>query len=204
MLLIAGFILSLLGSLPPGLISLSVAQTAIQRGMIAALALSIGAAFAEFFQALLAVLLSDWFLSHPALEAGFQWVAIVVFLALGIHLIFFAKPPALPSVKPSISMGKQFIKGIIISAFNLLAIPYWFTYCSWLRVEGWWQEGLFHTCLFAAGVSLGTSFALGLYAWLGLVIVQRSSNLTKYANRFIGSIFLALGIKSLLGVLQLF
>lgn len=204
MLLIAGFILSLLGSLPPGLISLSVAQTAIQRGIAAALALAVGAAFAEFFQALAAVLLSDWFLSHPSVEAGFHWVAIVVFLGLGVYLIFFAKPPSVPAIAAKIPIGKQFGKGIILSVFNLLAIPYWFTYCGWLRVEGWWREGIFNTCLFALGVTIGTIFALGLYAWLGMTIVQHSSSLTRQANRFIGIIFLVLGIKSLLGILDLF
>lgn len=204
MLLIAGFFLSLLGSLPPGLISLSVAQTAIQRGIAAALALAVGAAFAEFFQALAAVLLSDWFLSHPSVEAGFQWVAMIVFLGFGIHLIFFAKPPALPNVASKVSVGKQFSKGILLSVFNLLAIPYWFAYCGWLRVEGWWQEGIFNTCLFALGVSFGTIFALGLYAWLGMAIVQHSNNLTKQANRLIGILFLGLGLKSLLGILHAF
>jgi threonine/homoserine/homoserine lactone efflux protein len=204
MLLIAGFILSLLGSLPPGLISLSVAQTAIQRGIVAALALAIGAAFAEFFQALAAVLLSDWFLSHPSIEAGFQWVAIVVFLGLGVYLIFWAKAPSIPTVAAEISIREQFGKGILISVFNLLAIPYWFTYCSWLRVEGWWQEGLFNTCLFSLGVTIGTIFALSLYAWLGMVIVQHSSSLTKQANRFIGIIFLSLSVKSLLDILHVF
>mgnify|MGYP003382638353 CR=1 FL=1 len=74
----AGFVLSLFGSLPPGLISLSVAQTAIQKGVIAALFLAAGAAGAEFFQAWAAVALTDWFMSHPGAEQIFQWAAIPV------------------------------------------------------------------------------------------------------------------------------
>jgi threonine/homoserine/homoserine lactone efflux protein len=99
LLLLAGFVLSLLGSLPPGLISLSVSQTAIQRG-----------------------------------------------------------------------------------------------------VEGWWQEGLFSTLIFSFGVTLGTIFALGLYAWLGQLIVNRSMDVARYANHVIGLIFIGLGIKILFGL----
>ena len=44
-LLLAGFVLSLLGSLPPGLINLSVAYIAIRRSFFAAMALGAGAAY---------------------------------------------------------------------------------------------------------------------------------------------------------------
>ena len=197
LLLAAGFALSLFGSLPPGLISLTVAQTSIMRGWAAAMAVALGAAIAEFFQAWAAVVLTDWFLSHPAAERGFNWAAVPVFFTLGIHLIFFAKPPRPPEKADAGNLRKQFAKGLVVSIFNLLAVPYWFVYCGWLRVEGWWQEGLFWTLIFALGVSLGTVFALGLYAWLGQVILRRSSEVARYANRFIGLIFLGLGLKVL-------
>lgn len=201
LLFIAGFLLSLLGSIPPGLISLSVSQTAIARGIQAAFALAAGAAFAEFFQAWAAVALTDWFLSHPAAEKGFHWAAVPVFLILGVQLIFFAKParPDQPFVQGS--LFRQFGKGVLISAFNLLAIPYWFVYCGSLKVQGIWQEGIHFTLIFALGVSIGTFFALGLYALLSQLILQRSSDISRYANRIIGVIFLGLGAKVLWGLL---
>jgi threonine/homoserine/homoserine lactone efflux protein len=200
LLLIAGFVLSLFGSLPPGLISLSVSQTAIHRGISAAMALALGAAMAEFFQAWAAVLFADWFLSHPEAERGFHWAAVPVFLGIGLHLVFFAKPPQPPGPITAGSIRRQFFKGWILSVFNLLAIPYWFVYVGWMRVEGWWQEGLFSTLIFSFGVSLGTIFALGLYAWLGQLIVKRSMDVARYANRVIGLIFIGLGLKSLFGL----
>ncbi len=195
LILAAGFVLSLMGSLPPGLISLTVAQTSISKGMAAALVLALGAALAEFFQAWAAVVLTDWFLSHPSVERGFQWVAVLVFWSLGLYLLFWAKTPASPVGTTTLNLRGQFYKGLIISAFNLLAVPYWFVYCGWLRVEGYWEEGLFFTLVFSLGVSIGTLFALGLYAWLGQVILHRSALLARYANRLIGLIFLGLGAK---------
>lgn len=200
-LLAAGFMLSLLGSLPPGLISLSVAQTSLTRGLAAALALATGAATAEFFQAWLAVGLSDWFMSHPAAERGFHWAAIPVFFVLGIHLLFFARPSHAQAQVAATPMHRQFIKGLMISVFNLLAIPYWFVYCGWLRLEGWWKEGLLFTWLFSLGVSIGTVCALGIYAWLGQLVLNRAGELAKYANKAIGLIFLALGMKTLYSLL---
>lgn len=198
-LLFAGILLSLIGSLPPGLISLSVAYTAIGRSLSAALVLAFGAAFAEFFQACIAVLLSDWFLSHPEATAVFEIAAILVFSFLGSYLFFWAKPPRQPQTPESGTLPVFFMKGIVISAFNLLAIPYWFTYCGWLRMEGWWPEiTTSTTLLFAFGVTLGTCLALALYAWLGMLMIQRAAQLARYANRFIGLLFWLLAIKTLL------
>lgn len=202
LILAAGFILSLMGSIPPGLISLTVSQTSIQRGLAAAWAVAAGAAFAEFFQACIAVVFADWFLSHPVAERGFQWAAMPVFFVLGIHLLFFAKAPALKKTIVLPSLSNQFRKGVLISVFNLLAVPYWFVYCGWLRVEGYWKEGTVYTLIFATGVSLGTFVALGLYAWLGQAILKRSSEVAVYANRVIGLIFLGLGIKVFWGLMQ--
>lgn len=203
MLFAAGFGLSLFGSLPPGLISLSVAQTAIQRGLPAALLMAAGAAGAEFFQAWAAVALTDWFLSNPAVERWFQWAAIPVFFTLAAYLLFWSKPHSSRALVSEVSPGRQVSKGILLSAFNLLAIPYWFAYCGTLRVSGWWEEvNLASTLIFSAGVTVGTMAALGLYAFLGKVIMQRSESMARHADRFVGLIFLGLGLKLLFGLLQ--
>ncbi len=199
-LLLAGFILSLFGSVPPGLISLTVAQTSISRGFSSAIAVALGAAVAEFFQAWAAVLLTDWFLSHPAVERSFHWASAPVFFLLGIHLLFFAKPTRQVEASATGNLPKQFAKGLAVSVFNLLAIPYWFVYCGWLRVEGLWQEGLLSALVFSLGVSMGTVFALALYAWLGQVILRRFTEVARYANGFIGLIFIGLGLKALWGL----
>ena len=203
LLFAAGFALSLIGSLPPGLISLSVAQTAIAKGVVAAMLLAAGAAGAEFFQAWAAVELADWFMSHPAAEQWFRWVALPVFLGLGLYFIFWARPPRTHGQVADVSPLKQIGKGVLLSAFNLLAVPYWFAYCSSLRASGWWNDdNLASTMIFSAGVTTGTLSALGLYAWLGLMIVRRSESVARYANRVVGVIFLAIGIKILAGLLQ--
>lgn len=203
LLFAAGIVLSLLGSLPPGLISLSVAQTAIRRGLVAALLLAAGAAGAEFFQAWAAVWLTDWFVSRPGVERVFQWASVPVFLGLAAYLLFWAKPSKAGGYVADVSPVQQVGKGILLSAFNLLAVPYWFVYVGSLRVSGWWgTEGLASTLVFSAGVTVGTMGALGLYAWLGRIIVQRSVTAARHANRFVGLIFLGLGLKLLFECLR--
>lgn len=200
-LFIAGVLLSLTGSLPPGLISLSVAQTSIARGMRPALWLAAGASAAEFFQAWFAVEMSGWFMRHPAVERYFQWASVPVFWAMAVYLFFFARAPKSAKASQSGSVAGQIGKGALLSAFNLLAIPYWFTYCGWLRVTGWWRgEGIGYDLIFSAGVSIGTFCALVLYARLGQEIVKRSDKMAQYANRFVGLIFFALGLKVVIDI----
>ena len=197
LLFFAGLFLSLTGSLPPGLISLSVSQTSINRGFTAAVVLGLGAAFAEFFQAWSAALLTGWFMEHPAVSKGFQWASMPIFFILGIYFIFFSKPPSPPSLVSPPSLYLQFAKGIAISVFNLLAIPYWVVYCGWLRTEGWWTDAPGANPVFSLGVTIGTSVSLILYAWLGQIILKRSKTIARYIDTFIGVLFILLGLKSL-------
>lgn len=194
-LFFAGLVLSLLGSLPPGLISLSVAQTAVLRGFGSAMVLALGAAFAEFFQALGAVFFAEWFLGHPVAARGFQIAAIPVFLGLAIYLWFFAKTPRTPEMDVPIAARRQFARGVAVSFFNLLAVPYWVAYTGWLRVNGWWTEGWAAAFGFASGVVVGTLGALALYAWLAREMTRRSELVARWVNRFVALIFLGLALK---------
>ncbi|TNE49417.1 MAG: hypothetical protein EP344_18210 [Bacteroidetes bacterium] len=199
-LFFAGIALSLAGSLPPGLISLSVAQTSILRGFWSAIVLALGAAFAEFFQAWVAVAFSNWFLDYPDAARGFQMAAIPIFLGLAVYLWFFARPPRTPDAELPVAPLRQLSRGMLISVFNLLAIPYWVAYAGWLRVNNYWKEGLSNTLLFAFGVTVGTMAALALYAWLAQELMRRSDMVARLINRFVALIFLGLGIKLLVQV----
>ena len=194
-LFFAGIALSLAGSLPPGLISLSVAQTAIFRGFWSAIIVASGAAFAEFFQAWAAVVFADWFMANPVAAKGFQIAAIPIFTGLAVYLWFFARAPRAPEVELPVAPLRQFVRGIVISVFNLLAIPYWVAYAGWLRLNGWLQGGLSQTLSFASGVTIGTMVALVLYAWLAIEMTKRSDLVAKVVNRFVALIFLGLALK---------
>ncbi|MCC6411535.1 MAG: hypothetical protein IT270_07735, partial [Saprospiraceae bacterium] len=192
-MLFAGMFISFLGSLPPGLISLSVARTALLQGLAASLVLAFGAATAEYGQALVAVKFADWFAANPHAERYFQWGALPVFGGLGIYLLFFARSPQVPEIGERVNVFKQFTHGVVISAFNLLAIPYWFAYVALLRVQGAWENG--GEWVFAAGVTLGTMAAMLLYGLLGQLVLQRSEAVAKVANRVVGGMFLALALQ---------
>ena len=201
-LILAGLLLSLIGSLPPGLISLLVARVAIQKGQKAALWVAVGASIVEFWQAWFASTAALWLLAHPMIEYWFQWGALVVFGTIGIYLLGWApRPKPLDTGVMQVSALQHIGQGALVSLFNLLALPYWFAYCGWLKLNGWWAEGTFSTCLFSTGVGLGTMLALSLYAWAGQKMMERSDSIGRSANRLIGILFLLLAAKILLKML---
>jgi threonine/homoserine/homoserine lactone efflux protein len=193
-LLGAGALLSFAGSLPPGLISLSVARMAVLRGFGPAFVLALGAAMAEFFQAGLAAACARWLTAHPMVEVLLRRAAGPVFGLIAVYLWFWAKPPH-PS---AVVVGRPglwvFSQGVLVSAFNLLAVPYWVAYTGWLRSNGWWQERWKGYALFAFGVVLGTLGALALYARLGGLLHRQGYRAHRAVNRAVAVLFAGLGI----------
>jgi threonine/homoserine/homoserine lactone efflux protein len=197
---IFALLLSFLGSLPPGLISLTVVRTAIHRGFWAAWIVAFGAAATEYVQALVAVWFAGWFLAHPNVEAGFRWVSAPVLVGLGVYYLFWAKPLGVVREAARVRVRGLFLQGVALSLVNLLAIPYWIAYCGWMKIAGYWVEGLWPTLQFAAGVTVGAQLALGLYAWLGQVVMRRFDAVARWANVVIGLLFLGLGLSACLKI----
>lgn len=197
----AGVLLSFVGSLPPGLISLSVARTAVLRGFGAAMVVATGAAVAEFFQAWVAALCAGWLAAHPIIEQVLRWATAPVFAAVALYLWFWVKPPRSTAVVASEQLLRQFSQGVLVSAFNLLAVPYWVVYTTWLRANGWWHSGPKGYLLFALGVVAGTLLALGLYARLGDFLRARGDVAHRTINRTVAVLFGGLALWTLVGAL---
>ena len=187
-----------MGSLPLGMINLTVAETAMRRGFRIAVPIAAGASFVELFQVLIAVKFAQFFTDNPQVETIIQWVAVVVFLGLG--LFFWLKKPA--PVKPdSGQKAMGFAKGMGLAAINVLAIPFWVFWGIKLAADGLLQSQNLFLFLFALGSALGTFLLLLTYAKLSVMIFQRMSKIQEMTGKIIGTIFLGLGVYQLVSLL---
>lgn len=196
------FGLSFIGSLPFGMINMTVAHTAIRKGMHAAIFTALGAAIVELIQVFIALKFTWLFNENPNVERVFQIIATIVFFAGGIFFFFFAKSkPAFSEndVKPS--KRGDFFRGVGISALNLMVIPYWIFYATLLTTNGILVKDDAHVVTFSVGTMFGTFTLLVCYALLGAKILSKSEQITRWVNKFIGLLLIGFGVFQVLKML---
>jgi threonine/homoserine/homoserine lactone efflux protein len=180
------FAISFVGSLPFGMINMTVAHTAIRKGMQAALFMAAGASLVELLQAFVAVKFTWLFQENAQVEHIFQVVAITVFVIAGTYFFFFAKSkPDVTEAEPQRRLG-HFFRGMFISSLNLMIIPYWIFYATLLTANDLLVRDNLHVFIFAVGTAVGTFALLVLYSMLGVKILSKSEQVTKWVNKFIG------------------
>ncbi|RMG85251.1 MAG: hypothetical protein D6714_06260 [Bacteroidetes bacterium] len=190
-----GFTLSFIGSMPLGIINMTVAQTSIRQGLKMGILVSAGAAFVELIQAFVALKFTWLFVENPSVESALNLIALLIFWGLGIYYIFLAKnatPHTAETERPSRMRG--FLKGMAVSSVNVLVIPYWIFYGSYLTSNGWLKTENNCVLTFAVGVMVGAFALFVLYARMGQLITTRADKMTRFVNKFIGVIFIGFGI----------
>ena len=81
-------VLSFLGSLPIGLITLTITQKTIQNGRHSGLMIALGATIMEFIYAFIALLSLDLFTQNTSTRNYIKIFATAIFLALGFYFLW--------------------------------------------------------------------------------------------------------------------
>ncbi|MCX7744467.1 MAG: LysE family translocator [Flavobacteriales bacterium] len=199
-----GFGVSYLFSLPPGMISLNVLQTTIQKGLLSAFWLALAAVLIESVQAFVGVKFSEWINQHENLKLGLEMFVIPVFLALGIGNIVIGiktiRNKEKASLQPKKTIG-SFWKGLIVSALNPVAIPFWVVWSTGISEKNLLVMETSHILVFVFGTTLGTLACLMTYAILSAVIAKRIHAVKVWMNIIVGSLFIGLAIVQTVSVL---
>jgi threonine/homoserine/homoserine lactone efflux protein len=196
--LLIGYGLSFIGSLPFGIINMTVAHTAIRKGITAALWMAFGAAFIEFFQVFVSLKFTWLFVEGGEVGNILKIVAVAVFLSAGIYFFFFAKTK--PPANENEVAGRRrsaFAKGMLVSTLNVMAIPFWIFYGAILTSYDLLKMDNTYVLVFAAGTVMGTFSLLSVYAFLGAGILQKSEQITRWVNKFIGLVLTGFGVYQL-------
>lgn len=200
-----GFGVSYLFSLPPGMISLNVLQTTIQKGLLSAFWLALAAVLIESVQAFVGVKFSEWINRHENLKLGLEMFVIPVFLALGIGNVVIGvktiRNKNKASLQPKKTIG-SFWKGLIVSALNPVAIPFWVVWATGISQKNLLVMETSHILVFVFGTTLGTLACLMTYAVLSAVIAKRIHAVKIWMNIIIGVLFIGLAIAQTVSVLM--
>jgi threonine/homoserine/homoserine lactone efflux protein len=195
-----GLALSFIGSLPPGIINLSAMSAGIQRGARPAIILAAGASLVELGQAFVAIYFTHFIHASPTLLRWINILSVPILLLLSAYYFFFAKSEY-PEPYHQKGHFSDFVKGMVISFLNVLAIPYWLFYGLLLKANDWLTDQLIPILIFSFGTAVGTFLLLWLYIRLSYLITSRFHSFARSVNRIIGFIFLFLGLVQLIRVL---
>lgn len=193
-----GFLVSFLGQLPLGTMSITSTQIAVQENFKNAWKYSIGVAIVEVFYLRLTLSGVDWIMQHKLFFEILNWLTVAVFLILGI-LSFITARKQTKEKKALLLDNKidRFFLGISMSALNPAQIPFWFLWSSILLNNGTLHSDFTEFNYFTVGSGTGTIAGLALYMYGGNWLVTKMNTSNKTLNIVMGIIFIIAALAQL-------
>ncbi|MBP1839291.1 LysE family translocator [Formosa algae] len=200
-----GFIVSLVGVIPPGLLNMTAAKISLKEGFTRGIMFSIGACIIVLIQTLIAVIFARYLTKHPDVVNVLQRVALVIFILISLYFFFIAKGDGdvsdekIPEVR---SKKSRFFQGMLMSALNMFPIPFQAYMSVTLASFGWLTFE--HTDIFAYvfGSAMGSFVMLYMYMVFFDKIESTSFKSQKNMNRFIGGITAIVALVTLIHVIK--
>ena len=193
------FIISAVGSIPPGLITLSILRRSVNSGRRDALWVSAGALFPELAYTYVALVGYRYLQQHQFVEHQIQQLATGVFLVFGAYYLLKKRSAdmALPQDKQERVHTTNLGRGLGIGLLNMLIVPFWVIVAGWLGKYGYTFENVALVTSFCLGAAAGAGLVFWAYVELGNWLVQRLGRIDYYTNKAVGGIFLGLGLLQL-------
>lgn len=175
---------------------MQVVGTAVRVGKRKAYVFSAGMAAVIGAQTTLAVLFANLLTANPAIVPAIKQWAVPLFLVLA--LVFVWKGfRALAERKAEVERpykGDPFWRGMIMSAMNILNIPFIFALAGFLMADGYLSRAFLPRLFYVPGTALGALFVFILYGHLSGWISRNMALFTRNINFFIGGLFALLAI----------
>ncbi|MBZ0326700.1 MAG: lysine transporter LysE [Altibacter sp.] len=135
-----GFLASLVGVIPPGLLNMSAAKISMVEGRKKGLLFSVGVCVTVMIQTFVALNFARYIDRHPEVVDTLQKIALGIFICISIYFFFIAKdtrremPEEVEKSKTS-----RFFSGMFLAALNLLPLPYWVYVSITFSGFGWFK-----------------------------------------------------------------
>lgn len=191
-----GIALSFIGSIPFGIINMTVAETTVRKGFAAGAWTGFGASLVEYVQVWVSLKLIDLLVANSLLEGIFNILALIVFFLLAAYYLRVVRREARPRGPKVGNLPRlpDFFRGVLVSSLNVMVFPYWVFYGAYLSSNGWMELNNLDISIFAVGSMTGTFLVLLIYAGLGMLLIRHASSLRRYFNWFLFLLFLGLGL----------
>ena len=197
-ILFMGWLVSFLGQLPLGSMSLTATQIYVQEGANSAWQYAFGVTIVEMIYLRVSLFGMDWIFMHKTFFAFIGWLTVVFFLALGI--ISFITAYKQSAAKKGLLIDNnlnRFLLGLSLSALNPAQIPFWILWSSYMLDLRILHSNTTEYNLFTFGAGVGTLLGLVVYMYGGNYLVTKMNMSNKTLNKVMGIIFFIAGIAQL-------
>jgi len=196
-----GLSVTLLSTLLPGLINMTVAKTCLREGRTRAFMLGLGASIIVFFQALVATIFARFIDKRADINHLIQEIGIGIFLVLSVYFFFFAKKKKIQDDQVIInSKRSHFFMGILLSLINVFPIPFYVVLSITMGSYGYFSFEKPYLVLFSIGSALGAMIIFYFYTHFIKKIESKVEFFIKNVNLLIGSVTLLIAV---IGIIKL-
>lgn len=170
--LYAGFLISFLGSLPPGTVNIILVEMAGADGLYAAAAFALGGVLAELICVKVCLMIMRRAMQFGVVTRSIRWLSLILLASLAISyfiLSFRDAPTAEPSTLFS-RAGSPFFVGFFMMVINPVQLPFWL---GWTTIAVDRKALNVHSndeLFYLSGIALGSLLACALFIFIGRLI----------------------------------
>ncbi|HZH69846.1 MAG TPA: LysE family transporter [Flavobacteriaceae bacterium] len=184
-----GFVASVVGVIPPGLLNLTAAKISIVENRKNAFLFSLGVVTTVAAQVLVALLFARYLDKHPKLISMLQLVGLGIFICITCYFFFIAKDTrkTTDAYEPK-SKKSHYFHGLLLATINLFPLPYWVYLGITFSAFGWFDFTKTFILNCVLGAVVGTLAMLVLYAQYFNYIKSKQKEFSMNMNYVIGAI----------------
>lgn len=195
-----GIFMAYFGLISPGMLNMTALKIRINTGKFESVKFAIGASVVVFIQAGIALYFADFFLKNPTIIETLKIIAIFVFFMLSAFFFFLSRKKL--NSKATNTKGNFFLRGIGMSAINMLAIPFYLGLSIYLTSINKLIIEQPYILLFVFGAGVGSFLIFYTYILFANIIIKRVSFIAKNINLLLSLLFFLLGIFTIIKILQ--
>ncbi len=188
-----GFTSSFIGTLPFGMLNLTILQLSLANRQKQAIAFSLGATVIEFAQIGLTLLGMNVLLTIPQLGNIFSIISIPVLIYLAIQNL--KKGSHTEGSNPETSGGQlttksTFYQGVVLGFANVIVYPFWLLWGNIFVQNGWLSPTPLAYFYFSLAAAMGTFGAFLFFILLGKILWKQLTSLQGMIDKLIAYTFL--------------
>jgi threonine/homoserine/homoserine lactone efflux protein len=192
---VIAFAFSFVGTIPPGVINLTIIQLGLEHKINIAWRFALASALVEYPYAWIAIEFENLITASPFITQYFQLLTAIVMILLGVVNLWSAQKPSRLYQRFNES---GFRRGLILGVLNPQALPFWIAITAYLKGQHCVSLSSPYTVQsYLLGVAMGALVLLMLLAFLAKKVVTQFQQNT-ILKKVPGYTLLILGIYALI------